>query len=261
MPTDATGTPTSLGIPTYNTSVDAPSGLGFNAAMASIDALIAARQLPTATGSNKVPVWTGASWVAQTVPPAAVTPGSAGQVLGMLSGAASWLGGAAKIQDIPALGVASATMDFSSIPTDYRHLMLVVDAQETGVAGLDILGMRFNNDSTSSYSYELGVAAAASMTASEGVTATSGIAGLLVGSSFASGWGSSVIFIPNYTANKRKQWLSLTFANASDATGGFAARFQGGVYRVAAVLNRITLLPTTGNFQTGSTATLYGLGV
>lgn len=40
MPTDATGTPTDLGIPTFNVDVDAPSGLGFNAAMAVIDGLL-----------------------------------------------------------------------------------------------------------------------------------------------------------------------------------------------------------------------------
>lgn len=42
MATDATGTPTALGIPKFNTSVDAPSGLGGNAQMDSIDALLQA---------------------------------------------------------------------------------------------------------------------------------------------------------------------------------------------------------------------------
>lgn len=42
MATDATGTPTPLGIPKFNTSVDAPSGLGGNAQMDSIDALLQA---------------------------------------------------------------------------------------------------------------------------------------------------------------------------------------------------------------------------
>jgi hypothetical protein len=43
MATDATGTPTAvLGIPKYDTSVDAPSGLGFNAAMDVLDTLITA---------------------------------------------------------------------------------------------------------------------------------------------------------------------------------------------------------------------------
>lgn len=40
MATDATGTPTSKGIPKYDTANDAPSGLGFNAAMDAIDSLL-----------------------------------------------------------------------------------------------------------------------------------------------------------------------------------------------------------------------------
>ena len=43
MPTDATGTPTSLGIPTFNVDVDEPSGLGFNEAMTLIDSLLVSR--------------------------------------------------------------------------------------------------------------------------------------------------------------------------------------------------------------------------
>lgn len=49
MATDATGTPTSPdSIPTYNTSTDAPSGLGFNAAIAAIQAALT--QIRTGTG-------------------------------------------------------------------------------------------------------------------------------------------------------------------------------------------------------------------
>lgn len=43
MAAGATGTPTPLGIPKYNTSADAPSGVGFNSAMDTIDTLITAR--------------------------------------------------------------------------------------------------------------------------------------------------------------------------------------------------------------------------
>lgn len=68
MATDATGTPTSLGIPTYNTSADAPSGLGFNAAMAIIDTLIAGRvQKPAGIASGEVAVWNGSGWDRSTV--------------------------------------------------------------------------------------------------------------------------------------------------------------------------------------------------
>jgi microcystin-dependent protein len=67
MPTDATGTPTPLGIPTFNTSVDAPSGLGFNAAMPVIDTLIQARvNKPAGLNIGDVPVWNGSTFVIPT---------------------------------------------------------------------------------------------------------------------------------------------------------------------------------------------------
>jgi microcystin-dependent protein len=58
LPTDLNGTPTSLGIGTYNVDADAPSGLGFNEAMGQIDALIAARAdvaSPAFTGTPTAP--------------------------------------------------------------------------------------------------------------------------------------------------------------------------------------------------------------
>jgi hypothetical protein len=62
--TDATGTPTSLGIRKYNTSADAPSGLGFNGAMDDIDALLVARVTkPGSIASGEVPVWNGSAFV------------------------------------------------------------------------------------------------------------------------------------------------------------------------------------------------------
>lgn len=68
MATDATGTPTTLGIPTYNTQVDAPSGKGFNAAMAAIDTLIVATVTkPSGIVSGEAPVWNGSAFVRSSV--------------------------------------------------------------------------------------------------------------------------------------------------------------------------------------------------
>lgn len=55
MATDATGTPTPLGIPTYNVNADAPSGNGNNAQMQAIDSLLQARATLAGT-----PAFTGA---------------------------------------------------------------------------------------------------------------------------------------------------------------------------------------------------------
>lgn len=72
MATDATGTPTSLGIPKFNTSVDNPSGLGTNAMMDAINDLLVSAPLSgeiagIAVGS--VPVWDGSAWVKPTGTP------------------------------------------------------------------------------------------------------------------------------------------------------------------------------------------------
>lgn len=51
MATGATGTPTARGIPKYNTSVDSPSGQGFNSAMDAIDALLGVKARKNSAGS------------------------------------------------------------------------------------------------------------------------------------------------------------------------------------------------------------------
>lgn len=78
MATDATGTPTSLGIPKYNTAVDPPSGKGFNAAMDAIDALINARvSAPGSPSTNGALIWNGSAWVTQTIADANVATNAA----------------------------------------------------------------------------------------------------------------------------------------------------------------------------------------
>lgn len=68
MATDATGTPTAKGIPKYDTANDAPSGLGFNAAMDAIDTLLDSyASKPSGIASGEVPVWNGTTWVRSSV--------------------------------------------------------------------------------------------------------------------------------------------------------------------------------------------------
>jgi len=61
MATDATGTPTPKGIPKYDPANDAPSGLGFNAAMDAIDDLIINK--PSGIVAQEGLLWDGAAWV------------------------------------------------------------------------------------------------------------------------------------------------------------------------------------------------------
>lgn len=80
MATDATGTPTSLGIPKFNTSNDNPSGLGTNAMMDAIDDLLVDRITKPAspTDGDLLTYDSGTGeWVAEAAPSsgsASVTP-------------------------------------------------------------------------------------------------------------------------------------------------------------------------------------------
>lgn len=68
MAVDATGTPTSLGIPKFNTAVDAPSGKGANAQMDAIDTLIAATpQKPSGLAAGEFMVSNGTTFDRSTV--------------------------------------------------------------------------------------------------------------------------------------------------------------------------------------------------
>lgn len=84
MATDATGTPTSLGIPTLNVGVDAPTGNGENAMMAAIDALLVARTA-SLTSTGDILYASGANT------PARLAIGSTGNVLTVSGGLPSWV--------------------------------------------------------------------------------------------------------------------------------------------------------------------------
>lgn len=85
MATDATGTPTTLGIPKFNTAADPPSGKGFNATMDALDTLLAAR-ITKATLSTTGDIMYASS--ANT--PARLAVGSTGQVLTVAGGVPAW---------------------------------------------------------------------------------------------------------------------------------------------------------------------------
>lgn len=68
MATDATGTPTAKGIPKYDTTNDAPSGLGFNAAMDAIDVVLDSYvPKPSGIAAGEAAVWNGTSFVRSSV--------------------------------------------------------------------------------------------------------------------------------------------------------------------------------------------------
>jgi hypothetical protein len=152
------------------------------------------------------------------------------------------------------LGSAQSTITFSSIPSTYTDLVVVSYAQTTASSGSPSINMRFNGDTSAVYS----------MTQLYG-DGTSAVSGRVTGQSFAyfanipntsaSAWGSGIGSIMNY-ANTTT--FKTVLSRSADATFYTIARVN--LWRSTAAINSVTLYEgSSGNFNTGSIFTLYGI--
>lgn len=131
MAQDATGTPTSLGIPKYNTAVDAPSGKGFNAAIDVIDGLIAARIAATLIDAKGDLIAGSAADTAARLAVGAdgtFLKADSSQATGLAWGAAGAPGFGTALPGSPADGDQFILVDSTSAPT-YSWLFRYVSAK------------------------------------------------------------------------------------------------------------------------------------
>jgi hypothetical protein len=267
MPTDATGTPTALGIPKYNTNVDAPSGLGFNAAMDEIDTLIGGRiESPASPATGDVPVWNGTDWVKSSttkMSEAGIEPGDEGDVLTTTGGVTAWgaAGSLTLIDDHIVSGSVLASYDTNTrlggvVPTTYKDLVLVVRGKVD--AGTPNLLMRFNNSSAASYYWQEQDGRGAVNTAQEGIAQTEARIGGGMGS--GSGGGNiAEISIPNYNdTNFAMSYRVSYFFSSNNSSGSLRIGHTGGFQGVVGPVTRIALLLSAGNFAIGTRFSLYG---
>lgn len=154
-------------------------------------------------------------------------------------------------------GAAVASIDFASIPAGYAHLALIAELR-SDQANAATVWVRCNNDSgAASHSYASSVADPAGTTADTKLVIPGSI--LTQSDANADRFAGVEIDFFNY-ANAvhyktiRLDWNSMQPDNASSDTrqGRLAAE-----WRSVAALNRITLLPSVGNFAIESRATLY----
>ncbi len=151
------------------------------------------------------------------------------------------------------LGSAAASITFSSIASTYTDLRVVLVAK--GDAGSDgnYVNYQYNSDTGSNYSltYLLG----------NGTTASSGR-------------GTSYNYIPfdsplvnnkltffsadifSYAGSTNKTSLNTT---SNDQNGSGDVGRNVGLWRNTSAITSIKLYPAAGNFNTGTTATLYGI--
>lgn len=259
---DATGTPTSPdSIPTYNTAADAPSGLGFNSAMAAIQTALSARVLKSLfTTAGDLIYATAASTLVR------LGVGSAGQVLTVAGGVPTWAAPAAGavtlIDDYTVAGSVLASYDtdvrigVNALPQTYKHLKLVMTARLDGLgAGVDT---QYNGDTGANYVSHQALATSAARADVANVAQTAMICSVTPGSSdTANRWSVTEVLIPNYASAVIRKLMSSTthgYQQTSLYTGQFGGEWSG-----TAAIVRVKFRPNAGNFAIGSRFSLYGI--
>ena len=158
----------------------------------------------------------------------------------------------------------AASYDVTSISASYDHLYLTTSTRTDDVVYFDKVGLRFNGDTGTNYSWTRLNAGTSTPTSSRGDTDTS-IEGLYpaTGSSAdANTFGAMTMWIPNYanTANFKQIVAEYAVENTSSTDWQWFLGLAAGLWQDTSAVDQITLTPLDGdNFVQYSTFTLYGV--
>jgi hypothetical protein len=150
------------------------------------------------------------------------------------------------------LGTAVATVTFSSIPASYTDLVLIANSSTTTVGSSEINILRFNSDSTSSYSTTtLGGNGSSAQSFRSSTTY------IRAGRNTANGESYFVpnkIQIMNY-ANTATYKTAIAQGPEADAY----VEVEVGTWRSNSAITSVSLTAGLNNYKVGSTFTLYGI--
>ena len=177
-----------------------------------------------------------------------------------IGGAVPSVGAALFLIKNTTLTVAAATVDFTNIPQSFRHLELVCQMRGDTAATNVAVGLRFNNDSGANYDYIIMAANATAAGVGEGLAQTQmqafQMSGATAPANSADGFN---VLIHNYASTiHRKAITSLNSEKLAETTTNIYLRATAGWWRSTAAIDRVTILPASGNFVVGCVFSLYG---
>jgi hypothetical protein len=159
-----------------------------------------------------------------------------------------------RIQSVTVTGATAADIDFQNIPATFDDLLLKLSLRGNRASVDTEAYIKFNNN-TSNYSsktlYGTGSAASSATSASYPPILMN------AANATASTFASIDIYIPNYAGSTNKS-LSSDSVSETNATGAYQY-LVAGLWSNTAVIDRITITPSTDSFVTNSTAVLYGI--
>jgi len=168
-----------------------------------------------------------------------------------------------KLIDKSILGSSVTSVSFTSIPSTYTDLKIVISGRSDRSGTYeDSINLRVGNGTVSStgYSYIIIYEYAGSVSVSQASGQNEVLWQSPVTSTLATAntVGNSQLYIPNYTSSNAKSFSgdSATENNGTDQLLGFTA----GLWSGTSAINIITMTPRNGtNFISGSSFYLYGI--
>jgi hypothetical protein len=157
------------------------------------------------------------------------------------------------------LGSAQASFDLTSISGSFKHLRLILRLRGDVAATTALVQVRLNNDSGANYQHEIHYGANTTAAAARSVgNSFWNMHNVPGASATASYFGVAVIDLVDYAD-------TTAFKQALYRWGYFTATTTGEVgqafchYLSTSAISRITVSPASGNWDTGSRATLLGI--
>lgn len=149
----------------------------------------------------------------------------------------------------------TSSIDFSSIPSTYTDLVLKISGRTSESSVYGGIYISFNGTSYNS----TGKVIEGDGSAASSFSFTNGAIAFIAGNTAtANTFGSTEVYIPNYTSSNYKSYSS-DGVGENNATLALA-HLDAGLWSNTAAINQITLKPyTTNTFSQYTTATLYGI--
>lgn len=165
-----------------------------------------------------------------------------------------------KIATVTVGSGGASSIDFSSIPSTYTDLQILLSIRTDKVDTDDWIELTFNNSGGTSYSdrilYGNGTTAASTNESSAAQATYGAIAN--ASSSTANSFANCQVYIPNYAGSQYKSFSSDS-AEEQNATKAFTV-LTAGLWSNTATITSIKFRPSSvTNFVQYSSATLYGI--
>ena len=157
--------------------------------------------------------------------------------------------------DSTTLTSSASTITFSSIPQTYRDLVLVAQFETSAAA---VPNMQFNLDTGSNYYYVYATGNGSSATSSSGNTSSLSFNQEIFANT-ATPYLATVQLLDFSATDKHKSILIRANNQQEPVTGLVGAGMQAGRWANTSAITSILIRTGGGNFEIGSTFSLYGI--